>query len=57
MIAPVIGLGTLEDIEENGLAHTRVLSIPFPGANYPTEADLIPAPGCGNVYAGAFNAA
>ena len=43
-ITPVIGLGTLEDIEENGLDHTRVLSIPFPGAKYPTEADLLPAP-------------
>lgn len=43
-IAPVIGLATVNDIIQNGLTHTRVMSIAFPGFDLPKSADGYPAP-------------
>lgn len=40
---PKIGLGLVEDIENNGLTMTREFSIPFPGVDYPKMADYFQA--------------
>jgi hypothetical protein len=46
-MTPKIGLGTLEDIENNGITMTREFAIPFPkrkgGPDYPKEADYYQA--------------
>jgi hypothetical protein len=43
-INPILGLGSLINIENNGLTHSREMSLPFPNVFYPREADYFLVP-------------
>jgi|GEM_PF-1224767 len=43
-ITPVIGLSTPEDIEKNIVDQQRDMALPFPGMQFPIEADCLKAP-------------